>query len=864
MREHVLAGPAEAATTSSTPPARAATARGTFNISTAAALVAAAAGAARREARQPRGLVGLRLGRRARGARLRARAARRSGSRARSTSSASASCSRPRTTRRCATPRPCGASSATRTVFNVLGPLTNPAGARAQVVGVYAPELVRTIAEVLAQLGAGARSSSTAPAASTSSRPPGRTSSARSSTATVREREIDPLDARHRALRTRTSCAAARPGENAADDPGRLRGRERGRSATRSCSTPPARSPPAGHADDLREGSSSRGEAVDSGARPQSGSRRSIALLERVADEVPGRARGPGLGGDRRGQAPLAVGRRPAAATPTRPRSPRRTSAQARRGLGARRRALRREPWTTSVRRGPRRRCRCSRRASSSTEDDLRTSAARPARTPRCCILRDLDDRSRARPDGVRRRSSASTRSSRRTTRAELDRAVALGAGRSASTRATSRRSRSTASASSSSSPSAPRDRVVVAESGDRHARAGRRGRARRRRRDPRRLGADARRRPGGEARASSLSRPLVKVCGLTREEDVAVALEAGADLLGFILAPDEPARGARACCRSRTTLLVGRRLRRRARRGGRRPRPALRAREREVRGRDAVLLRDGEQVATRRRPALGGGRPDALRARPPWPRGGSCSPAGSAPDNVARGDRAPCGPGPSTRARGSSRARASRITTDRLVARVRGGGLEHGACRRRRAFGDYGGRYVPETLIPALDELDAGWREAARRPRVPPRSSTGSAATYARPADAAHARRAVRARQAPLPQARGPAPHRARTSSTTRSARRCSRGGSASGASSPRRAPASTASRPRPSARASGSSASSTWAPRTCAASARTSSGWACSAPRCARSSSGRGRSRRRRARRSATGSRTSRRRTT
>jgi anthranilate phosphoribosyltransferase len=43
---------------------------------------------------------------------------------------------------------------ATRTVFNVLGPLTNPAGARAQVVGVYSPELVRTIADVLARLGA--------------------------------------------------------------------------------------------------------------------------------------------------------------------------------------------------------------------------------------------------------------------------------------------------------------------------------------------------------------------------------------------------------------------------------------------------------------------------------------------------------------------------------------------------------------------------------------------------------------------------------------------------------------------------------------------------------------------------------------
>ncbi len=43
---------------------------------------------------------------------------------------------------------------ATRTVFNVLGPLTNPAGARAQVIGVYAPGLVRTVADVLAQLGA--------------------------------------------------------------------------------------------------------------------------------------------------------------------------------------------------------------------------------------------------------------------------------------------------------------------------------------------------------------------------------------------------------------------------------------------------------------------------------------------------------------------------------------------------------------------------------------------------------------------------------------------------------------------------------------------------------------------------------------
>lgn len=40
-----------------------------------------------------------------------------------------------------------------RTVFNILGPLTNPAGAHAQVLGVYKKDLTRTIAEVLRLLG---------------------------------------------------------------------------------------------------------------------------------------------------------------------------------------------------------------------------------------------------------------------------------------------------------------------------------------------------------------------------------------------------------------------------------------------------------------------------------------------------------------------------------------------------------------------------------------------------------------------------------------------------------------------------------------------------------------------------------------
>jgi len=42
---------------------------------------------------------------------------------------------------------------AVRTIFNILGPLTNPAGADSQVMGVYSKQWVRPVAEVLQRLG---------------------------------------------------------------------------------------------------------------------------------------------------------------------------------------------------------------------------------------------------------------------------------------------------------------------------------------------------------------------------------------------------------------------------------------------------------------------------------------------------------------------------------------------------------------------------------------------------------------------------------------------------------------------------------------------------------------------------------------
>jgi indole-3-glycerol phosphate synthase len=142
----------------------------------------------------------------------------------------------------------------------------------------------------------------------------------------------------------------------------------------------------------------------------------------------------------------------------------------------------------------------------------------------------------------------------------------------------------------------APRDRVVVAES----AIAARAHGA-----EAELAGADAilvgstlMRSADPAAKLEELiARPLVKVCGLTREEDVAAAAEAGADLAGFVLARETPRRAPAVLPVPDTMLSVAVHVGEITDDGA--DLIQLYARENGHRSREGALLRRGREVAS-------------------------------------------------------------------------------------------------------------------------------------------------------------------------------------------------------------------------------------------------------------------------
>jgi indole-3-glycerol phosphate synthase len=228
-----------------------------------------------------------------------------------------------------------------------------------------------------------------------------------------------------------------------------------------------------------------------------------------------------------------------------------------------------------------------------STEEDLQTARAAGADAV-LLLLRDLDDVRSDELMRVARRLGLDPLVEAHDA-PELERAVRLGAdpiglnARDLSSYAVDRRRQLQLVAE------APRDRVVVAESGIASRAQGAAAEL---------AGADAilvgtalMRSPDPGARLRELlSRPVVKVCGITRGEDVTIATEAGADMIGFVLAAESPRRASTVLPVPETILSVAVLVGEREETGA--DLVQLYPREGDHRGRDAVLLQETREVA--------------------------------------------------------------------------------------------------------------------------------------------------------------------------------------------------------------------------------------------------------------------------
>ena len=172
---------------------------------------------------------------------------------------------------------------AARTVFNVLGPLTNPAGARAQIVGVYSPLLVPVIADVLATLGAKRAFVVHGAHGIDELSPTGSNLVYEVVDGTVRRREIDPLD-----LGVERCDPDELRGGTADENAERIREVFRGGNGGRRSAVllnAAGAIAAAGHAEDLREGLELARAALDSGAAAERLD--ALVLFSQVPGTVP-------------------------------------------------------------------------------------------------------------------------------------------------------------------------------------------------------------------------------------------------------------------------------------------------------------------------------------------------------------------------------------------------------------------------------------------------------------------------------------------------------------------------------------------------------------------------------------------------
>ena len=152
-----------------------------------------------------------------------------------------------------------------RTIFNVLGPLTNPAGAPCQLIGVFAPELTETIAQVMRKLGSRRVLVVHGLDGMDEITLTGPTRCSELKDGRIRTYDIDPL-AYFPDTCTPEALAGGDPAENAAITRGILTGRIRGPRRDIVLINAAASLMAANRAPDLATGIAQAADAIDSGA----------------------------------------------------------------------------------------------------------------------------------------------------------------------------------------------------------------------------------------------------------------------------------------------------------------------------------------------------------------------------------------------------------------------------------------------------------------------------------------------------------------------------------------------------------------------------------------------------------------------